>query len=62
MSHPPIQTAYVLAADVVDKRKDSPEVAERAKQQLTRANGRVVDTRERRDEFGKVIAYEVDIR
>ena len=62
VSHPSIQTTVILASDVVDKRKDSPEVAERARKQLTRPGGQVVDARERRDESGKVIAYEVDIR
>lgn len=62
VSHPPIQTAVILATDVVDKRKDSPEVIARAKQQLTRSNGEFVVSRERKDDSGKVIAYEVDIR
>ena len=62
ISHPAIQTARIMAADVVDKRKDSPEVVNQARQQLNRANGQVVATRERYDEHGKVVAYEVDIR
>ena len=62
VSHPPIQTAVILAEAVVDKREDSPEIAQRARQQLNRANGQVVlPIRVRRD-HGKVIAYEVDIR
>jgi hypothetical protein len=62
ISHPPIEKAIILASDVVDKREDSPEVAERAKQALNRANGQVVKVKSRYDETGKVIAYEVDIR
>jgi hypothetical protein len=62
ISHPPVQTVFVLASDVVDKREDSPEVAMRAKQQLNRTNGQVVKVKSRYDGSGKIIAYEVDIR
>ena len=62
ISTPPIQTAVILAADIVDRRTDSPEIAQRAKQQLNRAHGQVVDVRPRYGDSGKVIAYEVDIR
>jgi hypothetical protein len=62
VSHPPIQTAVILASDLVEKRADNPEIGQRAKQLLNRTNGQVVDVRPRRDESGKLIAYEVDIR
>jgi hypothetical protein len=62
LSQPPIQTVRIMVSDVVDKRKDSPEVLSHAKQQINRTNGQVVATRERKDDSGKVIAYEVDIR
>ena len=62
VSTPPIQTVRIMVSDVVDKRKDSPEVLSQAKQQINRTNGQVVATRERKDDSGKVIAYEVDIR
>ncbi|HYW73840.1 MAG TPA: hypothetical protein VE961_22650 [Pyrinomonadaceae bacterium] len=65
VSHPPIQTAIILSADLVEKQGDKAEseIVQRAKQQLNRANGQVVyPVRPRRDDSGKVIAYEVDIR
>ena len=62
VSTPPVQTAVILAADIVEKREDNPEIAERAKQQLNRTHGQVVKVRPRYDDSGKVIAYEVDIR
>jgi hypothetical protein len=62
VSHPPIQTTYVLAADLADKQGDKTEIFRRAKQQIDRTNGQGVDIRPRYDELGKVYAYEVDIR
>jgi len=62
VSHPPIQTAVILAADLVDKTGDTTEIGRRAKEELNRASGQVVDVRPRYDNSGKVIAYEVDIR
>ena|SRR5215471_17778724 len=62
VSHPPIQTAVILAADLIDRQGDTAEIGRRAKQQLNRANGQVVALRPRCDDSGKVIAYEVDIR
>jgi peptidoglycan hydrolase-like protein with peptidoglycan-binding domain len=66
-SNPPVQTAVqtavVLSADLVNGQGDNAEIAQRAKQQLNRANGQVVGkVRPRLDSSGKVIAYEVDIR
>jgi hypothetical protein len=62
LTHPPIQTADILAVDLVDKTGDKGEIGQRAKAQLDRAHGQVVDVRPRTDTSGKVIAYEVDIR
>jgi hypothetical protein len=61
-SRPPLQTAVVLSADLVSHQGDKAEIEQRARQQLNRDNGQVVDVRPRRDESGKVYAYEVDIR
>jgi hypothetical protein len=62
VSTPPIQTARILASDLVDGQGDA-EIEQRAKQELKRPNGQVVGRiRPRPDASGKVIAYEVDIR
>ncbi len=62
-SHPPIQTATILASDLVDGKRDDVELGRRAKAVLDRTNGTVVDIKPRTDpSTGKVIAYEVDIR
>ena len=62
VSHPPIQTAVVLTADLTDKQGDKTEIYRRAKEQINRTNGQVVEPIRKRYEAGKVIAYEVDIR
>jgi hypothetical protein len=62
VSNPPIQTARILAVDLVEKREDNPEIVRLAKEQLNRAHGQVVKVRPRYDEAGKLVAYEVDIR
>ena len=63
ISHPQIQTARVLVADLADKQGDKAEIYRLAKEQLDRLNGQVVEPiRPRYDDRGKVIAYEVDIR
>jgi len=56
------QTTLIIAADVVGAQSDKSEIERRAKQLAGRANAQVIATRERRDESGKLIAYEVDIR
>jgi hypothetical protein len=62
VSNPPIQTATVLASDLVEGQGDA-EIARHAKQQLKLTNGEVVGKiRPRPDGSGKVVAYEVDIR
>ena len=56
------QTTIIMSADVVGAQLDKGEIERRAKQLSGRANAQVMATRERRDESGKLIAYEVDIR
>ena len=51
-----------MSADVIGAQLDKGEIERRAKQLSGRANARVIALRERRDESGKLIAYEVDIR
>ena len=62
VSNAPIQTATILASDLVGGQGDT-EIEQRAKEKLSRPNGQVVGKiRPRPDNSGKVIAYEVDIR
>jgi len=56
------QTTIIMPADVVGAQLDKGEIERRAKQLSGRANAQVVALRERRDESGRLIAYEVDIR
>jgi hypothetical protein len=56
------QTTIIMSADVIGVQLDKGEIERRAKQFSGRANAQVMATRERRDESGKLIAYEVDIR
>jgi hypothetical protein len=55
-------TTIIMSADVVGAQLDKGEIERRAKQLSGRANAQVIALRERRDETGKLIAYEVDIR
>ena len=56
------QTTIVMSLDVVGAQSDKGEVERQARQLSGRANGQVMAMRERRDQTGKLIAYEVDIR
>ena len=56
------QTTIIMSADVIGAQLDKGEIERRAKQLSGRANAQVIALRERRDESGKLIAYEVDIR
>ena len=60
-SHAP-QTTFIIPVDVVDAQLDKGEIERRARQLSGRANAQVKPVRELRDEAGKLIAYEVDIR
>src|SRR6185295_4098855 len=59
VSPPPIHTTVIRASDLVEKREDSPEIVQRAREQLKLMNGQVVDVRPQRNASGKVVAYEV---
>jgi hypothetical protein len=62
VSNPPIKTARILVSDLIGGQGDA-EIEQRARQELDRPDGQVVGRiRPRTDDFGKVIAYEVDIR
>jgi hypothetical protein len=56
------QTAIVVSADVVGTKLDKAEIERRARVQLGRSSAQISEVRERYDNSGKVIAYEVDIR
>ena len=56
------QTTVVMSTDVVGTQLDRGEIERLAKQSAKRPNGSVIDVRERRDDAGRLIAYEVDIR
>jgi len=56
------QTTIIMSADVIGAQLDKGEIERRVKQLSGRANAQVIALRERRDESGKLIAYEVDIR
>ena len=56
------QTTIIMSTDVTGAQLDKGEIERRAKQLSGRANAQVMALRERRDESGKLIAYEVDIR
>jgi|ERR1041385_8181802 hypothetical protein len=62
VDNPRIQTVRVLAMDLTDKKGDKDEIYRLAKEQIDRMNGQGVAIRPRTDEYGKVVAYEVDIR
>jgi hypothetical protein len=56
------QTPIIVPVDVVGVQMDRGEIERRAKQRSGRANSQVALPRELRDQAGKLIAYEVDIR
>jgi hypothetical protein len=56
------QTTVVMSTDVVGAQLDKTEIERRAKQLSGRPDAAVTAVRERRDDSGKLIAYEVDIR
>ena len=62
---PPNQAALVtmvMNTDVVGAQLDRAEIERRARQQLGRPGAVVTAVRERRNDSGRLIAYEVDIR
>ena len=56
------QTTIIMSTNVVGAQLDKGEIERRARQLSGRANAQVTAIRERCDETGKLIAYEVDIR
>ena len=56
-----VQTV-VFSTDVIGTQLDRAEVEHRARQVAGQASAQVLAVRERRDESGRIIAYEVDIR
>jgi hypothetical protein len=56
------QTTIVMGTDVVGAQLDKDEIQRRAKQLAGRPDAAVRAVRERRDDTGKLIGYEVDIR
>lgn len=56
------QSTVAVGVDVVGNQLDTSEIQRRARHQANRPQGQVTKVREIHDSFGKVIAYEVDIR
>jgi hypothetical protein len=56
------QTTVVMSTDVVGAQLDKPEIERRARQLAGRPDASVTAVRQRRDDSGRLIAYEVDIR
>jgi hypothetical protein len=56
------QMTIVIGTDVVGAQLDKAEIERRAKQLSGRPDAAATAVRERRDDTGKLIAYEVDIR
>jgi len=56
------QATIVISTDVAGVQLDKAEIGRRAKQLAGRPGAQVTEVRERHDEAGKLIAYEVDIR
>ena len=56
------QTTVVMSTDVVGAQLDKAEIEHRARQLAGRPQASVTAVRERRDDSGRLIAYEVDIR
>jgi hypothetical protein len=56
------QTTTVVSTDVVGSQLDKAEIERRARVQTGRPRAQVSAVRERTDDSGKLIAYEVDIR
>jgi hypothetical protein len=56
------QTTVVMGTDVVGSQLDKTEIERRAKELAGRPTAQVIKVRERKDDSGRLIAYEVDIR
>ena len=62
ISNPPVLTTTVWMANLVGNQSDNDEIDRVARTLLNRPTGQVTQRRPKTDQFGKVIAYEVDIR
>ena len=56
------QTTIVMSTDVIGAQLDRAEIERHARELAGRPGAQISGVRERRDESGKLIAYEVDIR
>jgi hypothetical protein len=56
------QTTILMTVDVVDSQLDRSEMERRVRQLTGRPEAQVNEMRPRRDDSGKLIGYEVDIR
>ena len=56
------QTTVVISTDVIGAQLDRTEIERRVRKLSGRPDAAVAAVRERRDDSGKLIAYEVDIR
>ena len=56
------QMTIVMSTDVVGAQLDKTEIERRVRQLAGRPDASVTGVRERRDDSGRLIAYEVDIR
>ena len=56
------QTTVVFSTDIVGAKLDRVEIERRARQLAGRPGGQMGEVRERTDDSGKLIGYEVDIR
>jgi hypothetical protein len=57
-----VQATVVVSTDVIGSQLDRAEIERRVRVQAGRSGAEVSAVRERRDNSGKLIAYEVDIR
>jgi len=56
------QMTIVIGTDVIGAQLDRAEIERRARQLAGRPEASVTEVRERKDDSGRLIAYEVDIR
>jgi len=59
---PNTQTTVVWTSDLVGNQLDMAEIDRLARERLNRPSGQVIRHREKTDQSGRIIAYEVDIR
>jgi len=57
-----VQTTVVWTSDLIGNQLDMAEIDRLARERLNRPSGQVIRHREKTDQSGRIIAYEVDIR